>query len=155
MERQVRPFSKQRKLVERAGSFEVQDSASRTGAIVYFSDDPWRYVFYPVSEPRRPARRPGRRLLECRFLFLPSIGINASLYRAAALRGFLVDLAAFAGAVPPTALVQRFQQINHVSGGRALLRRDRLTRPFVIDALDRSRFLQIFELVRRPDQQSF
>jgi hypothetical protein len=46
MEREVKPFSKPWKLVERAESFEVQDSASRrTLAFVYFSDDPWRCVF--------------------------------------------------------------------------------------------------------------
>ncbi|MEH2516802.1 hypothetical protein V1279_002375 [Bradyrhizobium sp. AZCC 1610] len=55
MERQLRPFSKHWKLVERAESFEVQDSASRTRAFVYFSDDPSRCVFYPGSEPRTNA----------------------------------------------------------------------------------------------------
>jgi len=42
MERGVKPFSKPWKLVERDESFEVQDSASRTLACVYFSDDPRR-----------------------------------------------------------------------------------------------------------------
>jgi hypothetical protein len=38
----VKPFSKPWKLVERDESLEVQDSASRTLAFVYFSDDPNR-----------------------------------------------------------------------------------------------------------------
>lgn len=41
----VRPFSKPWKLVEHAESFEVQDSASRTLAFVYFSDDATRRNF--------------------------------------------------------------------------------------------------------------
>src|SRR5258708_17478411 len=41
----VRPFSKPWKIVERDESFEVQDSASRTLAFVYFTDDPNRRNF--------------------------------------------------------------------------------------------------------------
>jgi hypothetical protein len=69
MEREVKPFSKPWKLVERAESFEVQDSASRrTLAFVYFSDDPWRCVFNPGSEPRTNASpRPHARDLHCLF----------------------------------------------------------------------------------------
>jgi hypothetical protein len=55
MERGAGPFSKPWKLVERAESFEVQDLASRMRAFVYFSNDRWRGVFYPGSEPRANA----------------------------------------------------------------------------------------------------
>jgi hypothetical protein len=44
MEREVKPFSKPWKLVERDESFEVQDLA-RTLDFVYFSDDPRCCVF--------------------------------------------------------------------------------------------------------------
>jgi hypothetical protein len=55
MEREVKPFLKPWKLVERDESFEVQDSASRTLAFVYFSEDPRRCLFYPGSKPRTNA----------------------------------------------------------------------------------------------------
>src|SRR5580692_5706149 len=42
MEREIKPFSKPWQLVDHAESFEVQDSADRTLAFVYFSDDPNR-----------------------------------------------------------------------------------------------------------------
>ena len=42
---EVRPFSKPWKLVEHDEFFEVQDSADRTLAFVYFSDDPNRRNF--------------------------------------------------------------------------------------------------------------
>jgi hypothetical protein len=42
---EVRPFSKPWKIVEHDESFEVQDSAERTLAFVYFSDDPNRRNF--------------------------------------------------------------------------------------------------------------
>jgi hypothetical protein len=42
---EVKPFSKPWQLIEHAESFEVQDSANRTLAFVYFSDHPNRRNF--------------------------------------------------------------------------------------------------------------
>jgi hypothetical protein len=60
MECDVKPFSKPSKLVERDEPFEVQDSASRTLAFVYFSDDPDRWNFIrrlSTEDTRRMARQ--------------------------------------------------------------------------------------------------
>lgn len=54
-----RPFSKPWKLIDHDESFEVQDSASRTLAFVYFTDDPNRANFM-----RRLSKDDARRMAQ-------------------------------------------------------------------------------------------
>jgi len=54
-----RPFGKPWKLVEHDESFEVQDSAKRTLAFVYFADDPNRANFM-----RRLSKDDARRMAQ-------------------------------------------------------------------------------------------
>jgi hypothetical protein len=63
----VRPFSKPWQLIEHAESFEVQDSAQRTLAYVYFADDPNRANFM-----RRLSKDDARRMAE-QILRLPEL----------------------------------------------------------------------------------
>lgn len=63
----VRPFSKPWNLVEHDESFEVQDSAARTLAFVYFSDDPNRRNFM-----RRLSKADARRMAQ-QILRLPQL----------------------------------------------------------------------------------
>ncbi|HEX9590972.1 MAG TPA: hypothetical protein VGA15_24945 [Bradyrhizobium sp.] len=67
MECDVKPFSKPWKLVERDEPFEVRDSASRTLAFVYFSDDPDRWNFM-----RRLSTEDARRMAQ-QILRLPEL----------------------------------------------------------------------------------
>jgi ribosomal protein S4 len=63
----VQPFSKPWRLVEHAESFEVQDSAERTLAFVYFEDEPTRRGFM-----RRLSKYDARRMAE-QILRLPEL----------------------------------------------------------------------------------
>jgi hypothetical protein len=64
---EVKPFSKPWQLIEHAESFEVQDSADRTLAFVYFSDDPNRRNFM-----RRLSKDDARRMAQ-QILRLPDL----------------------------------------------------------------------------------
>ena len=64
---EVKPFSKPWKLLEDDESFEVQDSAGRSLAFVYFSDDPNRRNFM-----RRLSKDDARRMAQ-QILRLPEL----------------------------------------------------------------------------------
>lgn len=63
----IQPFSKPWQIVENAESFEVQDSARRSLAYVYFEDEPTRREF-----TKRLSKYDARRLAE-QILRLPDL----------------------------------------------------------------------------------
>jgi hypothetical protein len=72
----VKPFSKPWQLVEHAESFEVQDSAGRSLAFVYFTDDPNRRNFM-----RRLSKDDARRMAT-QIMRLPELVRIAPRYRS-------------------------------------------------------------------------
>jgi len=69
--------------------------------------------------------------------FLPSIDVSISLWPAAALRGFLAGLAAFAGAAClPTGAAQRLHPVDDVGRRGLRLGRDRFAGALQVDEVD-------------------